>query len=349
MNSKRRGWVGALVMATALSFPWLAWGETPYFEGKHITFTISNSPGGGMDATARGIAQLLRKYIPGEPTMIVSNRPGGSHIVGNNWFVEKAQRDGTDILYTASTVIDSFNRGGDNIRFDPRTYDYIAALKLGEQIVFARPQAMAQIFDPSKPPAVVGDTDGLRTPVALTVMAKRYLGQNYRWTIGYPGGNELQLAFQKGEIDVWGTKNQSLLDTIIGGGIGKPVFQAGQKRRTDFPDTPTLWELLDKAGNVPDVEKQAFDFWMAGEPFDHILTLPPATDPKVVAIVREAFDKTTKDPEFWRLITAVMGPSIAPIPGPETKELMIKATTVTEAARQKLKAIRTEYKLPAGE
>lgn len=349
MTGIRRSWVCALVTAAALSFPWLAWGETPYFQGKHVTYTISNSAGGGMDGTARVISQLLKRYLPGDPTMVVSNRPGGSHIVGNNWFVEKAQRDGTDILYTASTVIDSFNRGGENIRYDPRTYEYIGALKLGDQIVFARPEAIPQIYDKSKPAAVVGDTDGIRTPVALTVMARRYLGHNYRWTIGYPGGNELQLALQKGEIDVWGTKNQSLLDTLVGGGIAKPVLQAGQKRRADYSDTPTLWELLDNAGNVPDLERQAFDFWMAGEPFDHILALPPGTNPKVVGIVRGAYEKMTKDPEFWKLVAAVMGPAITPISGPETKELMVKATSANEAARKKLKEIRTEYKLPAGE
>ena len=80
------------------------------FDNNRITMTISNTPGGGMDGAARVVARLLSKHLPGSPVSVVENRPGGGHVVANNWFVTKAKRDGSYILYTASTVIDQANR-----------------------------------------------------------------------------------------------------------------------------------------------------------------------------------------------------------------------------------------------
>src|SRR6185436_17398463 len=122
MTGLARVLMGTTLAVASLMAAGVADAAAPSFEGKHVTMTISNSPGGGMDATARAIANLLKRYLPGDPTMIVSNRPGGNHIVGNNWFNEKAARDGTDILYTASSIVDQFNRGGDTIKFDPKDY-----------------------------------------------------------------------------------------------------------------------------------------------------------------------------------------------------------------------------------
>lgn len=339
-----------IAAAASLAFPSMTGAAQPSFAGKNVTMTISNSPGGGMDATARAIASLLRKYLPGEPTVVVSNRPGGNHIVGNNWFVEKAARDGTDILYTGSSIIDQFNRGGDTIKFDPKTYESVFSMKLGEEVIFVRNEALPRLRDSSKPPIVMGDTDGIRSQVAISAMARRFLNYNFRWTVGYPGGNELQLAFARGELEALGARNQSAIDQIVAGGYGKAILQGSPHRRTDFPDVPTIWELLAKTPNLRADELAGFEFWAAGkDAFDHLVALPPATEPAVVAVYREAYANMPKDPDFRRLVSAVMGPSINGIPGPETRTLIVKATTVTPEAREALKKIRDEYGLPSGE
>jgi tripartite-type tricarboxylate transporter receptor subunit TctC len=319
--------------------------DAPLFENNRITMTISNSPGGGMDGAARAVARLLSKHLPGNPTVIVENRPGGGHIVGNNWFVAKAKRDGSDILYTASTIIDQFNRGDPQVQFNPQQYEYVGAIKYADSIVMIRPQAEKQIMD-AKNPAVVGDVDGIRTHVAVTVMAQRYLGHHYRYVVGYPGGKELTLAIQKGEIDVYGTKNQIEIDNLVPS-TAKVYLQAGKVRRSDYKDVPTIWELI-QPKNPPAIDVQAFTFWLANEPLDHIVALPPGTDPKKVEIVREAYAKATKDPEFVQLIATAMGDQIRAISGPEAKEFIIQATAISPETKAHLLKIRTEYGLPTG-
>ncbi len=344
----RSGTVAALVAAATLSVTATGEAASPYFEGKRITLTISNSAGGGMDTSARHVAKILGKHIPGNPTVVVKNRPGGGHTIGNNWFQEKAKRDGTDLLYTASSVIDQFNRGGKRIKFNPQKYDYVGSIKFASSVVLMRHEAAKRLKDASAKPVVVGDTDGVRTHTAVTVMAKRYLGDNLRWIVGYKGGKELRLAMQQGEIDVWGTKNQSQLDNLLKKRkIAQVIYQSGQVRRPDFAKVPTIWELVAKK-NVPSAEMDAFKFWMAGEPMDHILALPPGGNAKAVEIMREAYKKVAKDPEFLRLVGAVMGHNLTALTGQETGRLMLVATTVTKKARATLNKIRVEHGLPIG-
>jgi tripartite-type tricarboxylate transporter receptor subunit TctC len=332
------------LVATMAAFPAFA-ADAPLFENNRITMTISNSPGGGMDGAARAVARLMSRHLPGNPAIVIENRPGGGHIVGNNWFAAKAKRDGTDVLYTASTIIDQYNRRDPQVQFNPQEYEYVGSIKYADSIVMIRPQAEKQIND-AKNPAVVGDSDGVRTHVAVTVMAMRYLGQHYRYVVGYPGGKEMSLAIQKGEIDVWGTKNQVEIDGLVPS-TAKVYLQAGKVRRADFKDVPTIWELVEPK-NPPAIDMQAFNFWLANEPLDHIVALPPATDPKKVALIRDAYAKASRDPEFLQLIAAAMGNQIRPISGEETKEIVIKSTAVGPEIMEHVLKIRAEYGLPTG-
>ena len=50
----------------------------PSFKGKTITMIVGSEAGGGTDASGRLIAPYLRKYLPGEPNIVVHNMPGAS-------------------------------------------------------------------------------------------------------------------------------------------------------------------------------------------------------------------------------------------------------------------------------
>ena len=53
--------------------------------------------GGGFDTTARLVSRHIGRHIPGEPTVIVQNMPGGGGLVAANHVFNAALRDGTVI------------------------------------------------------------------------------------------------------------------------------------------------------------------------------------------------------------------------------------------------------------
>lgn len=52
--------------------------QAPYYQGKTITILRGGEPGGSGDMQARALIPLLRKYIPGNPTIIIENVPGAA-------------------------------------------------------------------------------------------------------------------------------------------------------------------------------------------------------------------------------------------------------------------------------
>lgn len=328
--------------------------DDDHFDGKQITFTITSSAGGGLDTLARSQAELLGKHLPGDPDIVTENRAGAGHTVGNNWFVENAETDGTNLIYTASSAIDQQIRGSETVNYDLAEYEPLGAMKFGTNAVIVRPEARDQATSKETEPAVVGDTDGIRTHVALTVMADRYLGHDYEYAIGYPGGNELEVALLQGEIDVYGTKNAEALNTLVNEeGAAEPLFVDGdseEDRRADFPDTPTLGELLEEEGvEIPEDEQGAFDLWFASSVVDHIVSAPPGTDPEVAAALRTAYEKVVEDPDFVETATPIIGEQIVFSTGEETKDILETSTTVAPEDEETLNEIRAEYDLPVEE
>ena len=81
--------LGALVPIVAAAHP--------NFSGKTVTIVVGYKPGGGYDATARMLARHLPDHLPGKPTVIVQNMPGGNSIIGANHMYNVAKPDGLTI------------------------------------------------------------------------------------------------------------------------------------------------------------------------------------------------------------------------------------------------------------
>src|ERR1700689_3623559 len=67
------------------------------YRGKTVSIVVATSPGGAYDILARMLAQHLGNHLPGQPSIIVRNKPGGGGIVGANWIYNIAPKDGTVI------------------------------------------------------------------------------------------------------------------------------------------------------------------------------------------------------------------------------------------------------------
>jgi tripartite-type tricarboxylate transporter receptor subunit TctC len=83
MSKKRLSCV-VLVIIGLIVAPTLASSAAPSYEGKVIRVIVGASPGGGFDLYARTLARHMGKHIPGNPTMIVENMPGGAQLISAN-------------------------------------------------------------------------------------------------------------------------------------------------------------------------------------------------------------------------------------------------------------------------
>ena len=248
-------------MAVA-TFSWLAWlilavqveylhaQDLPY-KGKAIRVIVGFPSGGGADAEGRVLARHLGKYIPGNPTLIVQNMPGAGGLTASNWFEELAKPDGLTLYYcVGSTAVTQQAFGAEGVKFNLRSWEMLGSVDRAASVVLVRPDKLERLTNKEKPSLAIGARNGEDAWSTIFLWGAEYLNWNVRWILGYQGGGELRMAFERGEADLYATANLITLRELIGAGF-RPLTQQGKltgagsfQRRHEFKDVPTFVELL---------------------------------------------------------------------------------------------------------
>src|SRR5438067_9507984 len=150
-----------LALIGALAAVPLAAAAQPNFSGKTVTIVVGYKPGGGYDATARMLARHLPNHMPGKPTVIVQNMPGGNSIIAANHIYNVAKRDGL--------TIGTFNRnlpiaqltGVQGVKYDMTKFEWIGSAANETTILAIRNDLPYKTFDElrkAKEPVVIGST-----------------------------------------------------------------------------------------------------------------------------------------------------------------------------------------------
>jgi tripartite-type tricarboxylate transporter receptor subunit TctC len=107
------------------------------FSGKTVTVIVPFKEGGGASRYGRTFQPFLQQHLPGNPKVVVLNKPGGSSILGANYF-QKQKGNGLTLLTCSTSTMTSFLFGGKKVKYDPNTWRVIVANPLGTAI-YARP------------------------------------------------------------------------------------------------------------------------------------------------------------------------------------------------------------------
>ncbi|HEX9880868.1 MAG TPA: tripartite tricarboxylate transporter substrate-binding protein [Candidatus Binatia bacterium] len=342
---------GAFLIALVLGFLWEA-GRAgaqgrPFYEGKTLKIIVSSSAGGGTDSAGRLVARFLPKHLPGNPATYVQNMPAGGGILANNYFFQVAKPNGLEIFQASSSTVTQFSRGGSRIRFDPREFKSVGSINRGGSILMIRREVHSRLTDARAKPVVVGDADGSRTWLAMTLWGADQLGWNCRWIYGYPGTGEMVLAFRQGEIEMMATANVQIVEDLVKEKVVDIIAVTGDERRKDFPNVPSFVELLgDK--RPKGISWQAYRFWAGPEELDKPLFAPPKTPAPIMAMLEASYVKMSKDPEFIKETGNFYGAGWYVRGAKATDDLVKETTTVSKEVTDFLQNIRKKKGLPTG-
>ncbi len=109
--------------------------ESVTFRGKTVTMIVGSQAGGGTDATGRLMAPFLAKYLPGNPTVVVENRPGADGIVALNYFVQQVKPDGLTVAAGDSPQIDPIRYRAPQSRYDPTRFEFVGGIGRGGSMI----------------------------------------------------------------------------------------------------------------------------------------------------------------------------------------------------------------------
>jgi tripartite-type tricarboxylate transporter receptor subunit TctC len=279
-------------LLAALAITPLVAAAQPNFSGKTITIIVGYKPGGGYDGTARMLARHLPQHVPGKPTVIVQNMPGGNSIIAANHMYNVAKPDGL--------TIGTFNRnlpiaqltGVQGVKFDMTKFAWIGSAANETTILAIRDDLPYKTFDElrkAKEPVVIGSTGPGANTYDFPLLLKDMLGLKFKIVSGYSSSADIMLAVERKEVD-GRAGSYSSIQPFIDRKLVRPLIRA---RSTD----KRLQQLPLDENFAPNPRAKAImALRSAPEQIARPYVLPPGTPADIVKAMRDAFAATISDP-----------------------------------------------------
>ncbi len=300
--------------------------EVEFFAGKSITILIGYAPGGTYDATARLLARHMGHQIPGAPTMLPQNLPGSGGIKTILNLYSVAPRDGTTLgmLSRSYPLEPAFNP--QSARYDPRLFIPIGSTskEVSVGVVWHTKQikSVADLYTREITTGATGATDDTgRFPTLFTNLT----GAKVKVITGYPGGNDVTMAMEKGEVDArfgwsWGSLKSRSRSWIDEKKVNI-IVQMGLEKAVDLPDVPLI---MDFAKNETD--RKALEFLFTPQVTAWPLVAPPNVPEARIKTLRAAFMKTMQDPAFLAEAQK-LSIEVDPVTGEKMQELVARISS----------------------
>jgi tripartite-type tricarboxylate transporter receptor subunit TctC len=269
-----------------------------FYRGKTIEIYINVSVGGGYDLYARMIARHLGKHIPGNPTILPKNMEGAGGMRLANWLYNAAPKDGTALGAVARATAFEPLLGNKSAHYDGRRFNYIGSANDEVSVCVAWHTSGVRTFeDAKKTQLVVGANGTSEDTYQYPALLNHMFGSKFKMVSGYPGGNDINLAMERGEVQgrcsiPWSTVKATRKFWID----DKKVYllmQYSLGKHADLPDVPLIMDLA-KTDEQRNILKLIFGRQVMGRPF----AAPPDVPRDRVAMLRKAFMDTMADADF---------------------------------------------------
>jgi tripartite-type tricarboxylate transporter receptor subunit TctC len=231
--------------------------------------------------------------------------PGAASLVAANYVYGVVKPDGLTLVMPNSNIYLEQLSGNKEVQFDLRKFPIIGTQEKNPMMMYMRADApfksVADIIKAKEAPKC-GSTGVASAGYVLDRLLELTLGAKINTVLGYPGGNEIDLAVEKGEIHCRGTTinphfGREPFETWHKKSFDRHLLQTPRKRDPRLPDTPTLYELMDEH-KTPEVNRRVAYVLLSGADFGRFMLVTPGTPPDRVKILREAYNKSIADPQL---------------------------------------------------
>ena len=279
--------------------------QTSYYQGKTITIITGSQAGDLFDIYARMLATHMGKNIPGNPNMVVQNITGAGHIVAANFVYTVAKPDGLTLLAPNPNLYVDQLIGRPEIKFDWARFSWIGNASRTTDLLYMRsdtPFKTMEDIRSAKEPPKCGATGTGTTGYMVPKLLEETIGAKFNVITGYKGGNEVDLAVERGEVQCRAFSTTAFFGrepfhTWRKTGFVRAIVQLGKKRDSRLADVETLNELMEKY-KTAEIGRRVAMIVTASEIFRRPYMGPPGLRADHLRILRDAFQKTLKDPVF---------------------------------------------------
>src|SRR5262249_7689533 len=266
-----------------------------FYRGKTGNVRVGVGVGGEYDLRARLVARHIGRHIPGNPTVVPQNMTGAGGIKMANFLFTQAARDGTNIGMLGNNFPATQAVGAEGGQFDPGRFLWPGSIApVVETMAVWHTAGVKTVADLQQREIVAGASGKGAITYIYPSMMNEFLSTRFKIVTGYPGGNQINLAMERGEVqarnNTWSswkaTKPTWLRDKEI-----VIIVQAGP-RAPDL-DAPSVEDFA----RTPD-DRKLIELVTSGTHLGRPMATTPDVPADRLAALRAAYRATMADPEF---------------------------------------------------
>ena len=293
MRMAFRGAVASFIGLLLAASPTLADSVEDFYKARRMTLYVGSSTGGGTDAYGRLVAQFLGHHIPGRPVISVAGLPGANGLVLANQLANALPKDGS--------VFGTFDRsaalhaiwGNPAAKFVAADLGWIGSANIDTSTcVTWRTSGIDTLEKFISRDVVLGSST-----VYHANLLNSLFGAKLKQVTGYPGGNDVVLALERGEVQgrcnwswssIIGTRPQWVQEKKI-----NIIVQFAEEKHPDLQHVPLIMDLA----KTPQ-QRQMLDLILTSQTMARPFVAPPDVPPERLKALRDGFRKMAKDPAF---------------------------------------------------
>jgi tripartite-type tricarboxylate transporter receptor subunit TctC len=310
-------WVGLAASPSLLC----AQTASEFYKGKNVDVYIGTSVGGGYDAYARLLSRHMGRHVPGNPIFVPKNMEGGGGIRLANFLYNVAPKDGSTFgTFNRGTGFDPL-LGNKGAQFDATRFNWIGSANNEVSVCVAwHMTGVARYEELFSKELIVGASGPAADTYQFPKIANGVLGTRFKIIAGYPGGNDIDLAMERGEVEgrcgwSW-TSVRATHQPWLDQNKIRILFQIGLSKHPDLPNVPLIMDLA-----RTDEERAIFKVIFGRQVMAWPFTAPPGVPKERISVLRDAFMDTMKDKEFLAE-AAKAGLEIRPVSGVDIQKLV---------------------------
>ena len=311
-----------------------------FYAHRQINLVIGYGPGAGYDLYGRLLAKYLEDYIPGKPTILPQNMDGAGTVRATNWLYNVAPKDGTYFGMVNGNIPLSQAMQIKGIQFDSAKFNWIGNPDSANRTTIVLASSGVKTIDDLKKLSqnVICGGPGINTQsIQFPQIMNNLLGTKMRIIAGYPDGNSITLAMERGEANCragnsWAGIKSATPDWVRDKQVNV-IMQWGLESNPEIDKYMGFSVPLALDFAKDDVDRTAIQLLQSSVTVGRPFLFPPGVPLDRVDVLRAAFDSVMKDPRFLSEADKLQL-DIHPLPGAKLQPL---AAEIANADKSVLK------------
>lgn len=307
-----------------------------FYKGRTIDLIIGYPPGGSNDVFARFLARHMPKYIPGHPSIVTRNMPGGGSLLAANYMYSIAPKDGSVLAIIAPTAPLDAKLGNPAAKYQPEKFNWIGRTgTAANPLMVWATQPYTSWKDALTQEITLSATGTGSTVSVYPTVFNNVMKTKFKLVMGYKGSGEAMLAMERGETAGHSTAFEAVKtqhpDWIADGKI-RFLLQFALTRHPEMANVPTAIEAAE-TDEQRAIFRAVLNATEIGKPF----FTTPGVPPERVEALRRAFDKMTADAEFIAEFERARV-ELSPMSGEKLQKLVEDLVAISPDLVEKVKA-----------